>query len=137
MKIYDRNSESVIAHIITNHSMTLDEAIALVGEYSNDRASECLEDVCIDGEWYNYDMLEIGADEDFERKAVATIDTDKGRMTIYYNGAHELMTAEIDGDVEEIEDSLPGTYADAVQTIAWLYVDPVWELEWIGADEEA
>lgn len=57
--------EEVIARIVTNRSMTLDEAIQLVGTIHNENTDENVE---IDGEWYYYDDLEYKEvdDEDLQ-----------------------------------------------------------------------
>lgn len=56
------NAGKTIATIITNHGMTLDEAIEICGgTYDNDRAINGDAEVCIGGEWYWYDDLELGA----------------------------------------------------------------------------
>lgn len=50
---------TVLAEIATNHSMTLDEAINLVGEIHTEAQEENVE---IGGEWYYYDDLELVID---------------------------------------------------------------------------
>lgn len=57
MKIINTATNETVAEIVTNHSMTLDEAIALVGSYSNDLAADGEPEVCIAGNWYYYDDL--------------------------------------------------------------------------------
>lgn len=61
MKIINKITNEVIATIMTNHGMTLDEAIALVGEIHNLPADE--PNVEIYGEWCYYDDLDIVADD--------------------------------------------------------------------------
>lgn len=58
MKIINRVTGEVIATIITNHSMCLDEAIRLVGDFVPD-AELFEENVVIDGESYYYDDLDM------------------------------------------------------------------------------
>ena len=58
MKIINIITGETVAEIMTNHSMTLDEAIALVGRSSWDDSDQCLE-VLIDGKSYDYDELDI------------------------------------------------------------------------------
>ena len=61
MRIYNKQDGSTVTTIITNHSMTLDEAIRLVGTIHEDYDEENVE---IQGEWYYYDDLDIDfADE--------------------------------------------------------------------------
>lgn len=59
MKIINTANNETVAEIITNHGMTMDEAIALVGEYSNDAAINGEPEVTIDGKQYYYDDLAI------------------------------------------------------------------------------
>lgn len=56
MKIINKVTNEVAAIINTNHSMTLDEAIELVGEIVPESENE---NVIIDGKEYFYDDLEI------------------------------------------------------------------------------
>lgn len=58
MKIINTATGETVAEIITNHSMTLDEAISLVGEIINPE-DPCDENVVIDGEMYYYDDLDM------------------------------------------------------------------------------
>lgn len=58
MKIINTANNETVAEIITN-GMTMDEAIALVGEYSNDAAINGEPEVTIDGKQYYYDDLAI------------------------------------------------------------------------------
>lgn len=71
------------------------------------------------------------------RIAIATIDTEDGRMTIYYNGAHEHMTA-VDGDYVEPLNAVaaPLSLDMAVDMIGKMYIDPVWDLQWIEREPE-
>lgn len=57
MKI--RYGSEIVAEIIANHRMTLDEAIALMGEYDNDAAIDGEPEVTIDGEKYYYEELSL------------------------------------------------------------------------------
>ena len=57
--IYNKLTNEVIAEITTNHSMTLDEAIELVGEIITPEYDED-PNVLIDGKGYWYDDLEYG-----------------------------------------------------------------------------
>lgn len=64
-RIFNRNTNETIATIVTNHSISLDDAIGYVGEIHNDR--ECSdENVEIDGNWYYYDDLDLEACHDDE-----------------------------------------------------------------------
>lgn len=56
MKIINIATNEIIAEITTNHSMTLDEAINLVGEIYQQNEEE---NVLINGNWYYYDDLDI------------------------------------------------------------------------------
>lgn len=53
--------EEIVARIVTNRSMTLDEAIELVGRIDNEATDENVE---IDGVWYYYDDLDYKAVEE-------------------------------------------------------------------------
>lgn len=56
MKIINTITGEIVAEVITNHSMTLDEAINLVGEIiTPENPGEA--DVLIDGSLYFYDDL--------------------------------------------------------------------------------
>lgn len=58
MKIIDKNTNATVATIVANHSMTLDEAIALVGGIiDNDRAAAWEPEVQIADNWYFYEDL--------------------------------------------------------------------------------
>jgi hypothetical protein len=63
MKIINTITNETVAEILTNHSMTLDEAINLVGEIINDaddeRFSEDGDNVIIDGKRYWWEDLDI------------------------------------------------------------------------------
>lgn len=54
--ILDKTSGETVARIITNHSMTIDEAIRLVGEIYDDENDE---NVLINGKWYYYENLDM------------------------------------------------------------------------------
>jgi hypothetical protein len=56
MKIINTATNKTVAEIMTNHSMSLDEAINLVGEISPANEDE---NVLIDGNWYYYDDLDM------------------------------------------------------------------------------
>ena len=58
MKIVNYDG-TVVAEIATNRSMSLDEAISLVGEI---HAEEQEENVEIGGKWYYYDDLDLVCD---------------------------------------------------------------------------
>ena len=60
MKIINTTTNEVVAEIMTNRSMTLDEAIRFVGEIHTENENE---DVLIDGDWYYYDDLKAVGDE--------------------------------------------------------------------------
>jgi len=64
------------------------------------------------------------------KKAIATIETEIGTMTIYFNGAREEMTAEKGDTVEEIG-CKPTSEDDAVDAIYAMYKLPCWGLKWI------
>ena len=63
MKIINTVTNETVAEILTNHSMTLDEAINLVGEIINDaddeRFSEDGDNVIVDGKRYWWEDLDI------------------------------------------------------------------------------
>lgn len=59
MKIINTNTNETVYEIITNHGLTLDEAIAFAGEYSNEAAINGEPEVTIDGNKYYYDELAI------------------------------------------------------------------------------
>lgn len=63
MKIINTVTNETVAEILTNHSMTLDEAINLVGEIINDaddeRFSEDGDNVIIDGRRYWWEDLDM------------------------------------------------------------------------------
>lgn len=65
-----------------------------------------------------------------DRKAIATIETEIGTMTIYYNGAGEEMTAERGDHVENIGYT-PESYEDATDAVHMMYSTGPWFLEWI------
>lgn len=56
MKIISKSTNETVAEIVTNRSMTLDEAINIVGEIFPSNEDE---NVLIDGEWYYYDDLDM------------------------------------------------------------------------------
>ena len=56
MKIINITTKETVAEIMTNRCMNLDEAIALVGEICPANEEE---NVCIDGQWYYYDDLDM------------------------------------------------------------------------------
>lgn len=60
MKIINTVTNEIVAEIMTNRSMTLDEAIRFVGEIHTENENE---DVLIDGDWYYYDDLKAVGDE--------------------------------------------------------------------------
>lgn len=63
MKIINTITNEPVAEILTNHSMTLDEAINLVGEIINDaddeRFSEDGDNVIINGKRYWWEDLDM------------------------------------------------------------------------------
>ena len=63
MKIINTTTRETVAEILTNHSMTLDEAINLVGEIINDaddeRFSEDGDNVIINGKRYWWEDLDM------------------------------------------------------------------------------
>lgn len=63
MKIINTITNETVAEILTNHSMTLDEAINLVGEIINDaddeRFSEDGDNVIINGKRYWWEDLDM------------------------------------------------------------------------------
>jgi hypothetical protein len=59
MKVISNVTGEVVCEIVTNHSMSLDEALNLVGEaWSSDGDGDA---VMIDGVYHYYDDLEIEA----------------------------------------------------------------------------
>ena len=64
------------------------------------------------------------------KTAIATISTDIGTMTIYYNGENEPLTAETADVIEEMEYA-PVSIEEAVNIVADLYCHDCWELCWI------
>lgn len=56
MKIISKSTNKTVAEIVTNRSMTLDDAINIVGEIFPANEDE---NVLIDGEWYYYDDLDM------------------------------------------------------------------------------
>ena len=65
-----------------------------------------------------------------ERKALATIETEIGTMTIYFNGIGEEMTAEQGYIIEEIGYK-PKSFEDAADAIHAMYSYGPWCLEWL------
>lgn len=63
-------------------------------------------------------------------KALATIETEIGIMTIYFNGIGEEMTAEQGEHVEEIGYT-PESLEDAADAVSVMYSSGPWFLEWI------
>lgn len=63
-------------------------------------------------------------------KAFATIETNVGTMTIFYNGAGQAMTAE-HGDIVEELDYVPVSFKDAIDSIHMMYSYGPWDLEWL------
>lgn len=66
MKIILKSTNETVAEILSNHSMSLDDAINLVGEIINDendnRFSHDGDNVIIAGERYWYDDLDVVGD---------------------------------------------------------------------------
>lgn len=62
------------------------------------------------------------------KKAIATIETEAGAATIYYNGRDEEMTAEAENIVEEIG-CCPETIEEAIATVYAMYGSYEWNLE--------
>lgn len=58
MKIIEITTGAVIAEIMTNHGMTLDEAINIVGDMRWDE-DDMYQAVVINGSTYDYDNLDI------------------------------------------------------------------------------
>lgn len=56
-RLYNRITNETISNVITNHGITIDEAISLVGKIYKNRQYE--EDVLINGKWYYYDDIDI------------------------------------------------------------------------------
>lgn len=67
MKLIERPTGKVIGSILTNHSMTLDEAINLLGEIINDMSDERWSDdgdnVIIGDERYWYEDIDMDWDD--------------------------------------------------------------------------
>ena len=64
MKIINTITNETIAEITTNHSMTLDEALELIGaeinkDMDDERWSNGYDNVILDGERYWYEDLEL------------------------------------------------------------------------------
>lgn len=64
MKIINTATNEIIGEIITNHSMTLDEAIECIGgeiinNMDDERWSDDYDNVIIDGNRYWYEELEL------------------------------------------------------------------------------
>lgn len=63
MRLVNINTGETIANIMANHSMTLDEAINLVGEIINDADDPRFDsedgNVIIDGNRYQYDDIDM------------------------------------------------------------------------------
>lgn len=64
MKIINTATNEVIGEIVTNHGMTLDEAIECIGgeiinDMSDERWSDDFDNVIIDGIRYWYEELEL------------------------------------------------------------------------------
>lgn len=66
MKIICKPTNETVVSILTNHSMSLDEAINLVGESINDESDDRYsydgDNIIINGERYWWDDLDIVAD---------------------------------------------------------------------------
>lgn len=58
-KVKIKCKNKTVCEIAANHGFTLDEAIALVGEYSNDAAANGEPDVTIGNEKYYYKELSL------------------------------------------------------------------------------
>lgn len=63
------------------------------------------------------------------KKSIATIETDIGTMTIYYNGENVPLTAEKDETVKELEYS-PASIDGAIKAVEFMYQLPEWSLAW-------
>lgn len=66
--------------------------------------------------------------------AIATINTEIGTMTIYYNGAYEALTAEAGETIDTLDTAAPSSLEDASEIVYALYGRDgagVWGLEWI------
>ena len=59
MKIIDTNTNETITEIVTNHSMSLDEVLDLIGAERVDDPNAGDEDVIIDGKGYYYECLDM------------------------------------------------------------------------------
>lgn len=66
----------------------------------------------------------------YNHKALATIETEIGTMTIYFNGTGEEMTAEQGEHVEEIGYT-PESLEDAEEAVSVMYSSGPWFLEWL------
>lgn len=64
-----------------------------------------------------------------ERIAIATIETDAGQMTIFYNGINEEMTAEGENELVEEIGYRPKSLKDGVDTVCFMYDWSGWGLE--------
>lgn len=63
-------------------------------------------------------------------KAIAKIKTDKGDMTIFYNGAARPLTAE-SSDIVETLNCVPVSIAYAKYAVSMMYSYGPWDLEWL------
>lgn len=70
------------------------------------------------------------------RKAIASIDTYAGEMTIWYNGASEYMTAESDDGVVETMNAVAAPLDEdmAVDMVGKMYIHPEWGLKWLEVE---
>lgn len=69
MKLVNIISKEIIADILTNHSMSVEDAIDLLGGEIHGENED--ENVLIDGEWYYYDDLDYISDEEYEELLAA------------------------------------------------------------------
>lgn len=82
------------------------------------------------------DLLEqLEEVEKSPRKAVGTIETEIGTMTIYFNGDGEPLTAEIGDTVEEIGCTVHGI-SDAIDIACAMYSGAPWFLELVEEEAE-
>lgn len=115
MKIINKTTGATVATITTNHSMTLDEAIELVGEIHPEQEDE---NVQINGEWYYYDALDMDYSEDEE-------EDENEAMTLMEMTGHEAGIVCYGGNTVAVvnwgqfeEDRLP-TFGPAGMMLQW------------------
>ena len=65
--------------------------------------------------------------------AFASIETDAGRMTLYFNGNGNAITASTDSrSIVEQLSFIPKTFSEAVNYVKGYYSSEEWDLRWIS-----